>query len=189
MPAWRESATMSVRVSTADASCSSTAFQPNQVFGYDLFGMGFVSDTAGGSSETLFVGSYDGVGLGKVLFPSLTLQEVGAYDLVSGPAEITGTGDARLFGFFLTSPVTVAELDKSNAHVLQQWHPNVTIGSGWAFAAWGGSFYLFTAPNGFSSQIDRFDPVSNTTTTVVSDVGFVIGGAGVSTCAPVVPPN
>jgi hypothetical protein len=177
------------RVSTDDASCSSTTFVPNQEPGFDLFGMGFVSDEAGGSSETLFVGSYSGFDLGKIVFPSLDLSTVGSYDQVSGAAEITGTGDARLFGFFLTTPVTVAELDKTNAHVIQQWHPNVDIGAGWAFAAWGGAFYLFTAPNLFSSQIDRFDPMTNQTTTVVSDVGFVIVGAGVSTCAPVIPPN
>jgi hypothetical protein len=38
-------------------------------------------------------------------------------------------------------------------------------------------------------QIDRFDPATNQTVTVVPDVGFTIVGAGVSTCAPVTPPN
>jgi hypothetical protein len=176
------------QVSTVDASCQPTSFQANQVPGFDLFGMGFVSDQAGGDAETLFVGSYSGVGLGKVSMPSLQLSVVGAYDQVSGAAEITGTGDGKLYGFFATLPVTVAELDKTNAHVLQKWYPNVDIGSGWAFAAWGGAFYLFTAPFG-TSQIDRFDPVTNQTVTVVPDVGFTIVGAGVSTCAPVTPPN
>jgi hypothetical protein len=40
-----------------------------------------------------------------------------------------------------------------------------------------------------SSQVDRFDPMTNTTTTVVHSADLRIVGAGVSTCAPVEPPQ
>ena len=64
------------------------------------------------------------------------------------------------------------------------------IGDAWAFAFWGGHFWLFTNPNMMgSSQVDRYDPSANTTTTEVNSVGFRIVGAGVSTCAPVTPPR
>ena len=49
---------------------------------------------------------------------------------------------------------------------------------------------MFTNPNlGTSSQVDRYDPINKTTNTEVASVGFRIVGAGVSTCAPLTPPN
>ncbi|HZO13206.1 MAG TPA: hypothetical protein VFB62_08100 [Polyangiaceae bacterium] len=177
-------------VSTQDASCMATSFQPNQAFGYELFGMGFVSDAVNSSEETLFVGAYGGVGIGRIDTQSMVLTTLGTYDTVTGAAEITGTGDGRLYGFFESGNDVVAQIDKTNSHILQTYHPTVEIGDAWAFAFWGGSFYLFTNPNlAGSSQVDRFDPMTNTTTTVVPSVGYRIVGAGVSTCAPLVPPE
>src|SRR4029078_13118422 len=75
---------------------------------------------------------------------SLQITVVGTYDLLTGGADATGTGDSRLFGFFRSNPVTIAEVDKSNAKILGTAHPGVQIGSAWAFAFWGGSFWLFT---------------------------------------------
>lgn len=167
-----------------------TSFQPNQAFGYELFGMGFVSDAVNSSEETLFVGAYGGVGIGRIDTQSMVLTTLGTYDTVTGAAEITGTGDGRLYGFFESGNDVVAQIDKTNSHILQTYHPTVEIGDAWAFAFWGGSFYLFTNPNlAGSSQVDRFDPMTNTTTTVVPSVGYRIVGAGVSTCAPLVPPE
>ena len=172
------------------AACTSTNYLPNQVSGFNQFGMGFVSDTPGGSNETLYLGSYDGVGIARFDFQSMTVVPVGAYDLLSGAAEMTGTGDARLFGFFLSTPTLVAEIDKTNGHILSQApQPTVDIGSAWAFAFWGGDFWLFTCPNMASSQVDQYRPSTQATTTVVTNVGFEIVGAGVSTCAPVEPPT
>src|SRR5205807_1146112 len=45
------------KVNTANATCVTTQFPPHQT-GFDQFGMGFVSDSAGSTDETLFVGSY-----------------------------------------------------------------------------------------------------------------------------------
>lgn len=179
------------KVDTANAACSKTAFVPNQVAGFNLFGMGFVSDTPGSTEETLYLGSYDGTGIAKIDLATLKVIPIGNYDKISGAAEMTGTGDARLFGFFSSASVTVAEIDKSNGHILSMApQPTVNIGAGWAFAFWGGDFYLFTDPSGFgSSQVDRYRPSDGTTVTVKTDVGFTIVGAGVSTCAPITPPN
>jgi hypothetical protein len=57
------------------------------------------------------------------------------------------------------------------------------MGSGWAFAFWGGDFWVFTAPAG-DSRITRFRPSDGSVTTVVDSLGAIIVGAGVSTCAP-----
>ena len=130
-------------------------------------------------------------GSSRSISPPCSLSKVGNYSGgLTGAAELTGTGDARLYGFFTGTPVIVAEIDKSNAAILTQApQPTVNIGSGWAFAFWGGDFWLFTDPAGFSSQVDRYQPSSGMTTTVKTNVGTTIVGAGVSTCAPVEPPS
>jgi hypothetical protein len=182
-------------VDTKTATCKATAFVPNQNPNFTTFGMGFVSDAPGSMTETLYVGAYAGTGIAKIDTQTLKLTPIGSYDIVSGPAEITGTGDARLFGFFYQqqnpgAPPIIAELDKTNSHTLSQATQNgITIGSGWAFAFWGGDFYLFTAPTG-KSRIDKYSPATKTNTLVLPVAGAnVIVGAGVSTCAPVEPPK
>ncbi|MBI4701181.1 MAG: hypothetical protein HY744_08490 [Deltaproteobacteria bacterium] len=179
-------------VDIKSAACSATGFVPNQVSGFSLFGMGFVSDTPGSNAETLYLGSYDGIGIARLNLQTLGVEPVGSYDKVSGPAELTGTGEARLFGFFLSDPEVVAEIDKSTSKILSiAPQPSVEIGSAWAFAFWGGDFWLFTCPGMActSSQIDRYRPADGTTVTVLQNAGLRIVGAGVSTCAPVTPPK
>ena len=115
----------------------------------------------------------------------LALTVVGDYDALDGTPEMTGTGDARLYGFFSSAPVTIAEIDRSNDHIMSQApQPSVSIGGGWAFAFWGGTFWMFTAP-GLGTQVDNYDPATQQTKTVVpGGSGITIVGAGVSTCAP-----
>jgi hypothetical protein len=177
------------RVDTTNAACTATTYQPGQAT-LLTFGMGYVSDAPGSEAETLYVGDYEGKGIGKIDTDTMTMTFIGPYDTLSGPAEMTGTGDARLFGFFLSNPVNVAEIDKTSGDILSQApQPTVTIGSAWAFAFWGGDFWLFTNPSNFSSQVDRYQPSTGMTTTVKQNVGISIVGAGVSTCAPVEPPS
>lgn len=171
------------RVSTKDASCTATSFATGQ-HGFDTFGMAFVSDSPGSTTETLYVADYAATGLGKVDTTSLKLDFVGPYGSGGGAGELTGRGDARLFAFFEGSPTRVAELDKSTGKIMSMKNvTGLTVGSGWAFAHWGGSYWLFTAPSG-SSQVTEFDFDTGTSKTVKSGLGFVIVGAGVSTCAP-----
>lgn len=194
---------------TAPPQCLGLNYQTGQQ-GWDTFGMGFVSDAVGGADETLFVidagGSFsDSQGLGKISASSLQLSTIGAFDggLTTRSAEVTGRGDARLFGFFVdlnggASP-SIAEIDKTTAHIISndvQTSVPPTINS-WAFAHWGGSFYMFTGSSGNASRVDKFTPATATspatTTQVVTSVvvdgqSQSIVGAGVSTCAPTEPP-
>jgi hypothetical protein len=175
-------------VDVKDASCVATGYVAGQQ-NFKTFGMGFVADTPGSSSEALYVADYLGKGLAKIDAGSLTLTTVGPWDQITGAAELTGTGDARLFGFFNKTPIIIAEIDKNTGNILSQApQPTVNIGSGWAFAFWGGDFWLFTSPTG-QSQIDRYSPKDGTTSTVKTGLGTNIVGAGVSTCAPVAPPK
>src|SRR5579859_5864314 len=158
-------------VSTKDASCTSTTYVPGQM-GYTTFGMAFVSDAPGSAAETLYVAGYEGQGIAKIDTTTLTLSVVGNFGgKTPGSGELTGTGDARMFAFFNQTPANVAELDPKTSNILGSKPTSVTVGSGWAFAHWGGSFWLFTAPTG-TSQVDQFDYVTGSDKTVVSGLGY-----------------
>jgi hypothetical protein len=157
--------------------------------GFDQVGMGFSTDVAGGTSETLYLSSIAGSGLGKVDMATKTVVSISS----SGAGgELTGTGDARLFAYF-TSPVSVAQLDKTTGAILNDNAlANVTTPFDWAFSFWGGDFYVYAAPEGNAdgnSSVIQYDPGTNAVTTYIHDVGFAIVGAGVSTCAPLTPPQ
>ena len=190
------------QVSTKDASC-----QPSNTYlgqGWYRLGMGFSSDGAGTKTETLFVaGTGDPVGgssqgLGKIDLAAETFSPIGAFtgDLAGKNAELTGTGDGRLYGFFTTSPVVVAEIDKKTGAITSQKElPQVEVPTAWAVSFWGGDFYLYTAPDtlsnpGRTSNVTRYRPSDGSVdTSYMTNVGFRIVGAGVSTCAPITPPK
>jgi len=182
------------KVDTKTAGCSPTSFAPGQS-GFITFGMGFSTDGPGSSHDTLFVSDSDFAGTTKGLAivdtQSLVLTPVGMYDQINARAEMTGTGDGKLYGAFEGSPYVVSEIDKSNAKILSQAPQNPIQyppgGSNFAFAFWGGSFWLFVGP-GSKTDVFQFDPAANTTTLRTS-VTQVIVGAGVSTCAPIEPPK
>jgi hypothetical protein len=178
-------------VDTVTGVCTATGYAPNQA-AFDLFGMGFVSDGPNTNDETLYV-SHIGYftppakGLGSIDTQALTLAPIAQYDLLAQQnAEMTGTGDGRLYGFFQTVPTaTIAEIEPSSAAIVSQSPvAGLPVGTSYAFAFWGGDFWVFTGP-----QIRQFKPSDQSVTLIVADTGFDIVGAGVSTCAPVEPPS
>jgi hypothetical protein len=188
------------KVSTVDASCQPTSIQLGK--GWFRLGMGFSTDATGGTAEQLFVtGTGDASnspGLGRIDLTTGSVVDVGPFtgSLQGKNAELTGTGDARLFGFFTTSPVEVAEINKNSGTVIMTKKlPAVEIPSAWAFSFWGGDFYLYTAPDqsthpGRTTNVSRYRPSDGTTDAAyLTNIGFTIVGAGVSTCAPVEPPK
>lgn len=170
-------------VSTADASCTSSGYVPEQL-GFVTFGMGFASEAAG--SEALFAADYHAAGLARIDKRTLTMSFVGPLAL-SGPPELSGTGDGRLFGFF-RSGAHVAEIDKTTAEILSDVPLSLQVGSAWAFAFWGGDFWLFTRPDTYS-EVHRYRPSTGTIELMTEAPAMVIVGAGVSTCAPLEPPH
>lgn len=182
-------------------ACTNSGFVPQQG-GWLLFGMGFVTDTAGGNTEQLYIGGGDPEatpgGLFGVVSPQLTpttlgnLPNTGEYS-----PELTGTGNAELFGFFPgISTAFVQQLDKANgAAVGNQLAIPGGLGGGvgalveaWAFAQWGGKFYLFvTTGDGLNSNstVRTIDRQTGGYELVSQNLPYVIVGAGVSTCAPV----
>lgn len=184
-------------VSTTDASCQSTPFVPNQM-SFQLFGMGFVSDEAGGTAETLFIGGGPalGIGSGSATLGSIHLADWSVTTLGSlgGSPELTGNGLGELWGFFPDStPMSVRRLDKSNGGTLELFDVSpidtaaIHAPAAWAFAYWGGRYYMFYQGAGdASSGIYRLTPDTTAVETVMSNTGFRIVGAGVSTCAPTI---
>lgn len=174
-------------VNTATAACAATNFVPDQ-HGFDKFGMGFVSNAPGSNEETLYVANEYGIGV--IDTGTLVLAPVTGTFGFSAAAELTGTGDARLYGLFYGFPPYISEIDKNDSQLLGEMPlDTVDIGTGFAYAFWGGDFWIFTAPNGTSSRVDRYEPATGFTMTELPSVGFKIVGAGVSTCAPVTRPK
>lgn len=167
------------RVSTRTVRCTATSFASTPTF--SQFGMGFAADS-NGTTDTLYVAPSAAGVLGTIGIPAFNTNVVGSLPLQD--SELTGTGDGRLFAFYSApASMAIAQLDRSNANVLSNTNlPSVQHGVGWAFAFWGGDFYLFTAPSG-TSQVTRFRP-SDRSEVVVATLPNTIVGAGVSTCAP-----
>ncbi len=188
------------KVSTTDASCSATSFAPGQA-GFLRFGMAFSTNAQGSPDETLYISGLDsfggggGRGLGKIDLKTMKLTMLGDYSgrLAGQGAELTGTGDGRLFGFFTTQPnATLAEIDKSKGSTSgDKSLQGVSTGNAWAFSFWGGDFWFYTSDGLSPSRVTQLRTSSDGKIEVVKpDVGgFRIVGAGVSTCAPTTPPK
>ena len=186
------------KVSTTDASCKATKYQPGQ-HGFDKLGMAFSMDSASAQSESLLVVGIDhsssgfvGRGLASIDTGSYALTPIGDFSspLAGKAAELTGTGDGKLYGFFTTSPASLAEIDKGTGAVMSnQPLTGVDVGDAWAFSFWGGDFWFYTAPSvttspGSTSSVTRLNMKDGSISVVKKNIGFRIVGAGVSTCVP-----
>ena len=185
------------KVDTRDATCQAMNLQAQG--GFTKVGMGFAGDVASGT-ETLYVADTTnpaitggGLGLGTIDLSTLDLRPIANFggSFAGFGAELTGTGDGRLFGFF-PELRELAQIDPSDAHVSSSISlPAGTAVSGsgefdFAISFWGGVFFIYTAwPGGIpgdTTDVREVDPVSGQTTVVMSQVGFDVVGAGSSTC-------
>jgi hypothetical protein len=193
-------------VNINNAQCSTTTFQKLQMSGqWALFGMGFVTDEAGGNTEQLYIGGGDpaadpGGLFGVVDSASLAITTLGNLpnDGEYSP-EFTGLGSGELFGFYPGLDVAFVQgLNKTNGMALGNKFDipgglcadcgGLGAVEAWAFAQWGGTFYLFvTTTDGFASNstVRTIDRATGTFATPVENLQYKIVGAGVSTCAPV----
>lgn len=148
--------------------------------------MGFAKDEGpadGPVSETLYVLGDEA--LGRLDTETMEISLVGSS--TPGLGELTGTGGGTLYAF-LHMGDRIVRLDKESGSIVETYRPDVTIGTAWAIAHWGGDFWLFTAPHG-SSSVTRYSPKTDTSTVAIEDTGMRIIGAGSSTCAPGEPPR
>jgi hypothetical protein len=166
-------------VDTATAKCKATPFRPGQT-GFETFGMGYSLNGDSANGETLYV---SGVGLAALDTKTFDLKFIGS--LTYGRTELTGL-DKKLFAFSVGSGV-IAGLNKTNGATEVVYRTSaVSERAAFAFAQWGGDFWVFTGDN--HSIVTQYSPVDDKSTVVVQDTGMLIVGAGSSTCAPSVKP-
>ncbi len=175
------------RVSILDAHCTK-AGDPDD--GPDTFGMGFAAD--GPVSEKLYLAGNDSSQQLAVLdttSPSPQWQPVAtiAADQQRNP-ELTGTADGALFGYFPdeVSGGFVQQIDPKTGKVIGA-RMKLAAGPGeieaYAFAHWGGVFYVFTTIN-HTNIVHAIHRKTGKYELVLPRIPYEVVGAGVSTCAP-----
>ena len=126
------------------------------------------------------------LGLATIDVGSYVLRFTGSFNPAIPGAELTGTSDGRLYAFFTNAAGSgshIVELDKATAAITTD--DPLQVGSptdGYAFAVWGGVFWVFTS-SASGTQVTEFDPATKTETAVTTFATEIVG-AGVSTCAP-----
>jgi hypothetical protein len=184
------------KVSITDATCDRVPYDPG-TSEFHRFGMGFVTDTPGGTTEKLFLSADNGShALGSIdTAHGLAPVRVGTLTAATDRSpELTGTSEARLFGFYPMrgEPSFVQEIDRTTgAGQGKRWTLGATsLGevNAWAFAQWAGVFYVFvtTYDDNFAldSTVRAVDRATGTYRVVLDHLPYRITGAGVSTCAP-----
>jgi hypothetical protein len=195
------------RVSTVDGACEGEG-PPAGEASFGSYGMAFVGE--GEESEVLYVAGErnplvsDGVWLGRIDGTELTpLARLESPALAMSPPELTGTATGELWAYYpngsaMTSGTPQLEglffrrYDPRTGATLRTIHVTENLPEGWrndtpgawAFAFWGGRFYVFLSQSAEHSQIFRVRVETGEVERVTADAGYVITGAGVSTCAP-----
>jgi hypothetical protein len=175
------------RVSTLTAACVATSFKPTPMSGFFEFGMGFAGDNLG---DELYVAGSPQNGSTSAGLATIDTQMTFNFSFINpfspalGRTEMTGTGDGRLFGWSPDNSggSTLTQIDRKTANLIGA--NKLTVGNtsdAFAFAFWGGDFYIFTGQT--STTVTMYDPTAKKETNVAATSELIVG-AGVSTCAP-----
>ncbi|NUP10581.1 MAG: hypothetical protein HOW73_31420 [Polyangiaceae bacterium] len=169
------------RVSTLDATCTSTDYVHPVQNDFNQLGMGFTATSEGAFEDRLYVVSPD-FGLATIEFPSLEVTELNG---LFGAAELTGGPDAKLFHFEAgTARLNEVDVSSVSAAFVHQF-AGLQGTQAWAFSRYAGNFYMFTSPGvGIGSTCTMYDPITNTEMQRDSNIGFTVVGAGQSICVP-----
>jgi len=162
------------------------------------FGMGFSTDTAGGTTDKLYIaGSNDASTTTNAQLATLDVATMMTTTIpggtVTGSPELTGNANAELWGFFpdATNP-KISQINKATGALISPAAlPQQLKGqpAAWAWAFYGGDYWIFLAKaNGTSADPTIVYQVSPTGQLkgMTPTTGRRIVGAGVSTCAPTV---
>jgi len=186
-----------VDTTAAGLPCTATTFTPNPSM--KEFGMGFSTDTAGGTTDKLYIaGSNDASTTSNAMLATLDVSTFAVTMVqggtIQGSPELTGNSNAELWGFFPdpTNPKIQGINKASGGAITPAPLPSALKGqpAGWAFAFYGGDYWIFLAKtDGLGTemptsvyQVSPAGALKSTTPTT----NRKIVGAGVSTCAPVV---
>lgn len=169
------------QISTLNAACKPTTYVPNQ-HNWITYGMGYVAAPDGG--ETLYVGGRSPPGgLGSIDTTTFKLNFIANFNpLESDICELTGTGSGELYGYCPQGNNShLIQIDPATAKVLSSHTFSFDIGNAYAFAFWGGDFWIFHGSG--QSTVTKYDPLTKMESTATT-APILIVGAGVSTCAP-----
>ena len=173
------------RASIVDAHCATPGVRPRGA--PTSYGMGFVSDGPRATTEKLFVADQKVLAVIDTQATPPVWKPVGKLALTGDNPELTGTGDGRLFAYFpRPGRGFIQELDRETAAPKgPRWKLEGGEGriTAYAFAHWGGVFYVFTTDTGVSS-VDAVHLKDGRQERVRTKLPMSIVGAGVSTCAP-----
>jgi hypothetical protein len=178
------------RVQLPGLTCTATAWASQA--GLNVFGMGFSSDAPGSTTETLYVGGGASQTQTSFTFASIDLATMTATPIGTQPQlpEMTGTGDAELWGFMPDATnARVVQFDKATGAIVTNYPLPSLAGTntGYAFAHWGGDFWVFLIKNAEpSTTVYQIDGATGVIEGTTPTTGRTIVGAGVSTCAPIV---
>jgi hypothetical protein len=186
-----------VDTTAAGLPCTATSFRPLSTM--KEFGMGFSTETMGGSTDKLYVaGSNDASTTSNAKLATLDVTTMVTTPVpngtILGSPELTGNANAELWAFFpdATNPKIQGINKATGAAISPAPLPQALKGdpAAWAFAFYGGDYWIFLAKQ---AGLGGADP---TIVYQVSPTGMLKGmtpttnrrivGAGVSTCAPVV---
>jgi hypothetical protein len=174
------------KVDVTNLTCTGTSYTTT-AFG-TRYGMAFVANAPMNSAETLFVSTGNApFQLGTLDTSALTITTIGTQN---GGPELSGTGDARLWGFFPDPTMPrVSEINKTTAAEGKSYPiaPAAGMEDGYAFAFWGGDFWVFLKKTTETSTVLYHVRGTDGMVTTWTMTGHWIIGAGVSTCAPSVP--
>jgi len=176
------------KVDTTNARCEPTGFVVDQ-HDMHVFGMGSVFDPKTGVDTLYIAGALELLPrapsrLATISFPDLVVHPIGS--ITAGFPELSGTGDATLWGFIpaiaSTSEQTeLVRIDPRSGATLETYtYSGLEQMGAWAMKYWGGSFWVFLGTAVY--EIDRENP--DKIRTALRDTGRSIVGAGVSSCAP-----
>lgn len=176
-----------VDINTAECK-GATAFSCG-ASGFGQFGMGYSTDSASTTAETLFIGDTNASKM-ATLDPATGAVSVKGTLPASGP-EFTGNAAGELWAFMpQASPPKVAQINKATGAALKTFNLSalkasiLVSPSAWAFAFWGGDYYIFLQGDLDSSTNVWKMTASGAVTKYIPNTGFRVVGAGVSTCAP-----
>ncbi|HNC96844.1 MAG TPA: hypothetical protein PKW90_12010, partial [Myxococcota bacterium] len=165
-------------------ACTATSYSDRRS-GFDSFGMGYATDSSNTWRDQLYVANADH--LAMMDSQSWAVTTLGT---IPSQAELTGNAQGELWAILpLEHPAKLVELDKTNGRTLQTLplpgFPSAQNIDTFAFATWNGDFYLFIRESGMGNHSDVYKVTgSGTLSKEVTNIGFDIVGAGVSTCAP-----
>jgi hypothetical protein len=179
------------RVDTTSLACTESAWATqNQLF---EFGMGFSSNTAGSTDDTLFIaGGSDPLFATTSKLATLDTSTFNSSPIgtVTGWPELTGTGNAELWGWFPDENAPrVEQINKTSGAALKTYNLPTLKGLplAWAFAFWGGDFWIFLERDTDAATIVyQIDGATGAIKGMTNTSTREIVGAGVSTCAPTV---